>query len=199
MQAKLSMIAIAAALCLGGNAFLNTTVYAAHSDFGCGDCHAPHRAGQANDAGAYGVPLWNTANTADGLPAFQLYSSRTLDARDISQPDGPSRLCLGCHDGSYESSKMPSQAIFEPGDLAKIHPISFTYDSSLAARDGTLNDPLTSASGFGGTIDQDLLDEKHKLQCSSCHDVHSTGIGKYQLRWQYSDSDAVMCSVCHNK
>ena len=53
-------------------------------------------------------------------------------------------------------------------------------------------------SGFGGTIDKDLLDEKGKMQCTSCHDVHITGKGENLLRWDIDDGEEVMCRVCHD-
>lgn len=195
MKEKLLILLMGTVVFWGGNTF----VQAGHSDLSCADCHVSHRSGDPDDDGVYGVALWSTAHTADGLPTFELYSSPTLNARDISQPEGPSKLCLGCHDGTYELSKMSADTVFGPTDLANNHPVSFTYDSWLASADGSLNNPTTAASGLGGTIDQDLLDDQHRLQCSSCHDVHSSGIGRYMLRWQYAENDSQMCRVCHNR
>jgi hypothetical protein len=188
-------------LATGGRAF------AAHSDYGCHNCHVPHHAGQEGDADAsWGVPLWSTAQTSDGLPTFDLYSSASFDAlqTDIGQPDGATKLCLGCHDGSYVAfSFMPeSDAIFGTGDLATSHPVSFTYDAALAQKTDAVYDPTTVQSGLGGTIDEDLLDGKDKMQCSSCHDVHTSGIGEFLLRYEYdvaTHTDNVMCRVCHPK
>jgi hypothetical protein len=169
----------------------------------------PHHAGLPTDADAsWGVPLWSTAQTSDGLPVFNLYSSKGFDAlgTDIGQPDGASMLCLGCHDGSYVAfGFMPdSEAIFGVDDLTTSHPISFTYDTALsnAVLDGGLYDPATALSDLGGTIDDDLLDDQHKMQCTSCHDIHLTGIGEYLLRYEYdvdTHTDNVLCRVCHNK
>ncbi|MFW6189152.1 MAG: cytochrome c3 family protein [Planctomycetota bacterium] len=181
---------------------------AAHSDHGCSNCHVPHKAGTADDPDAsWGVPLWSTAQTSDGLPTFTLYSSETFDAlgTDIGQPDGPSKLCLGCHDGSYEVFDFipDSEAIFGTESLATSHPVSFTYDSTLANKtDGELAIPGTTQSGLGGTIAHDLLDSQNKMQCTSCHDVHTTGIGEYLLRYDTgpdNENDQVLCRVCHNK
>ena len=74
---------------------------AGHEDIGCGECHIVHMSpGQGSSLGS---GLWNTTHTTDELPTFTLYSSPSFDAlgTDISQPDGPSKLCLGCHDGSF--------------------------------------------------------------------------------------------------
>ena len=184
-------------------------VQAAHSDYGCANCHVPHKAAKADDPNAsWGVPLWSTAQSSDGLPNFTLYSSPSFDALNtgITQPDGASKLCLGCHDGSYIAFQfMPqSQAIFGPNDLATSHPISFVYDSALAARHPlkSLRDPSVATSGLGSTIAKDLLDSHNKMQCTSCHDVHATGKTQYQLRYDYdvaARTDANICKVCHNK
>lgn len=187
--------------------------FAGHSSRGCHNCHVPHHAGtEAASAGSYGVPLWSTMyNTgAYTLPTnFTLYSSKSFDAlgTDIGQPDGASKLCLGCHDGAYDHVSG-GDADFGT-DLSTMHPISFTYDSALAGKTkiaGELNNPTVALSGFGGTIDQDLLDIKHKLQCVTCHDVHATGKGANMLRWDYNydsllgpKTDKNMCIVCHNK
>ncbi|MHC4716598.1 MAG: cytochrome c3 family protein [Planctomycetota bacterium] len=183
-------------------------VQAAHSDHGCFNCHVPHKAGDPTDPTVYGVPLWSTAQSADGLPTFNLYSSKTFDAlgTDIGQPDGPTKLCLGCHDGTYHvfPDYMPdSEAIFDADALARSHPVSFTYDTDLANDAGPgLRDPATALSGLpgGGTIEADLLDEKGKMQCTSCHDVHVTGLTDYLLRYDIdTDGEEVMCRVCHDK
>jgi hypothetical protein len=141
---------------------------------------------------------------SDGLPTFDKYTSKTFDklGTDLGQPDGAARMCLGCHDGSYSKIGSTSTRLFKAGDLARSHPVSFTYDSALAAKvpGGTLRDP-SSNSGFGGTITQDLLDSKNKVQCTSCHDVHATGVGADMLRWdnEIATETTKMCRVCHNK
>ena len=203
-KTTISLLTIVAVLVGAGNLF------AAHTDHGCHNCHVPHKAGNPDDPDdptVFGVPLWSHAQLEDGLPTFTLYSSQSFDAlgTDIGQPDGATKICLGCHDGSYHvfADFLPdSEAIFEPGDLALSHPVSFTYDQdlSLAVPNNTLRDPTVALSGFGGTIAQDLLDEQSKLQCTACHDVHIQGLTVNLLRW---DLDVIgeeeMCRVCHNK
>ena len=63
---------------------------------------------------------------------------------------------------------------------------------------GALLDPLGTPSGLGGSIDHDLLDDQHKLQCTSCHNVHATGYGEALLR--YNDPPGTfttLCRTCH--
>jgi len=187
-------------------------LFAAHSDYGCINCHAPHRNGaDPLPDGSYGVPLWNNDQLGGGsnnnLPTFQLYSSPTFDKLGItiSQPDGPSRLCLGCHDGSYSHITDPDK-IFRPEDLAHSHPISFVYDQALAQNPNThLKDPTAPDDLLGGdTIANVLLDSKGKVQCTSCHDVHTSGLGMDMLRLGTLNSDGSvserdLCRACHNK
>ncbi|HDZ20985.1 hypothetical protein LCGC14_0254110 [marine sediment metagenome] len=188
-------LAIVAVVCVA------TNLEAAHSSYGCSNCHVPHWAvDPAVDPDAYGVPLFSPAQISDGLPTYDLYTSQSFDAlaTDIGQPDGPSKLCLGCHDGTYSHVDDP-RATFLAGDLKRSHPISFTYDSALSAKvlNGSLLDPNVALSGLtpAGTIAQDML-TADKLQCSSCHDVHKQGIGDYLLRFP---SIVTLCKTCHDK
>ncbi len=160
----------------------------------CIFCHTPHHA--ASDA-----PLWNHQLTST---VFMLYSSASLNAT-ISQPTGVSKLCLSCHDGTlavnaYRGSNPLDDgrtAMFIPGvsgDLMNDHPVSFTYDSALAAADGALHDPATVASGNGGTILSDLLVD-NRLECSSCHDVHNKYSGN---AWLLTRPRELLCLTCHD-
>jgi len=178
------------------------TQAAAHSTLTCAECHISHTPGMA----AVGA-LWSTRQSTGQLPTFTLYSSPSFDAlrTDISQPDGATRMCLGCHDGTYSGlSSGPGGLAFGPGDLGRSHPVSFTYDSNLAARvrRGRLRDPNTAPSGLGGTIADDLLDDNGKMQCTSCHDVHAgTAKGRKLLRYDYrpgTRSGERICIICHN-
>lgn len=200
-----------------------TSSYAAHSDRHCNGCHVPHWAAAETDTD-YGVPLWSPTHTKDGLKfTYTMYSSKGFDALQpikSAQPDGPAKLCLGCHDGSYPylAGKITTYgwypAVYQAEDLARSHPISFVYDSALASRSaGRLHDPSTTLSGLPGgrTIQQDLLDSRDKMQCTSCHDVHSSGIGEAMLRYEWNNTgldengntvpktDNIMCRICHNK
>lgn len=189
------------ALCLLGLFALSFCFEAqgGHEELACGECHVTHRTpgAQLSTRG-----LWNVSNISSSAETVRPYSSPRFDAlnTDIGQPDGTSKLCLGCHDGSY--SGLTTKA-FGMSDLARSHPVSFTYDSALASRvrGGRLNDPRATASGLGGTIDQDLLDDQSKMQCTSCHDVHSKEQGNSLLKYEYKTNgtdDGRMCRVCHN-
>ncbi len=204
MKKVLGILAVAGLLIAASPAL------AAHSDHGCFNCHVPHNAGLEGDENAsWGVPLWSTAQLEDAaIPTYTLYSSPLFDSlgTDIGQPDGASKLCLGCHDGTYSHMHTESR-IFDNAaeDLVRSHPISFTYDTALATAhpNGTLRDPATADAGLGNgqTIQAALLDGKGKMQCTSCHDVHTSGLGENLLRWEwgYPTNENVMCRVCHDK
>ncbi len=161
----------------------------------CIVCHTPH------NAIASASPLWNhQLSTA----TYTTYTSSTLNAT-VGQPDGSSKLCLSCHDGTVAIDNFggtTSGTHYITGndllgtDLSNDHPISFTYDAALATADGGLFDPTTQTSGLGGTIDADML-FNHELQCASCHDVHdAANIGFLLVK---SNAGSALCLTCHNK
>ena len=158
------------------------------SDQICIFCHTPHNAGTA-------APLWNhTLTTA----TFTVYSSQTMNAAP-GQPDGYSKLCLSCHDGTVAIDSYGTHAgsnNMTGGEalgtnLTNDHPISFTYDAALATADGGLVTPASTSQVvpgvplFGG-----------KMQCSSCHNAHDNTKGDF-LR--LSNSGSALCLKCHVK
>jgi predicted CXXCH cytochrome family protein len=164
----------------------------------CVVCHAPHGGTALSDA-----PLWNHSMTAQ---SFTLYTSGTLTATDLGQPEGTTKLCLSCHDGTvaldnFGGSTSGTQFVGDPiapgGDLNSEHPISFTYNDALATADGGLHPPSTTASGLSGTIADDLL-FNNKVECASCHDVHNAlGAGGNLLI--KSNAGSGLCLTCHAK
>jgi predicted CXXCH cytochrome family protein len=164
----------------------------------CVVCHTPHNA----DATVMDAPLWNHEVTAS---TFTVYTGGgTMDAT-TGQPDGVSKLCLSCHDGTVAVDNFGGKTNgteFITGDdnlgtdLSNDHPVSFAYDAALASLDGGLFDPTTTNSGLGGTIDGDML-FNGSLECASCHDVHdATNISKLLVK---SNSGSALCLTCHNK
>lgn len=187
---------------------------AAHSDYSCASCHVPHTAN--SDVDGKSVPLWNPDHKTTTLTGN--YTSPTMDAT-TGAPDGSSKLCLSCHDGSYghvedaHAFSSPARSSGEMGTLETSHPISFSYAEAFAT-DGELEDPANLAS--------DVLDANGKMQCTSCHDVHATAapavpsgnvddpatpddesMQNYYLRWTYQTagyapgSTSAFCRKCH--
>ncbi len=204
---KLASLLVVVAV-LSATAFAGTIVGSAH-DFSnknwnntgeiCVVCHAPHN----TNTSVTDAPLWNHEVTTTN---FTVYSSGTFDGT-IGQPDGASKLCLSCHDGTvaldnFGGTTNGSQFIGGGKnlgtDLSNDHPVSFTYDAALASADGEIYNPTTQNSGLGGTIDQDLL-ISGKMQCSSCHDVHNTQAVNGTKLLVINNSGSALCLTCHSK
>jgi predicted CXXCH cytochrome family protein len=159
----------------------------------CIFCHTPHR-------GTGETPLWNHAMSA---ATYTPYNSSTIKAT-IGQPSGASKLCLSCHDGTVALGLLNSRSgpiemqngttTMPPGasnlgkDLSAHHPVSFTFDGALAARDGQLKDPSQLK-------DKVRLDHNQQLQCTSCHDPHNNQYGKFLVQDNYASA---LCINCHN-
>ncbi len=178
----------------------------------CIFCHTPHLA-------TPDTPLWNHA-----LPSgqtYQPYASSTLIAIP-GQPNGSSKLCLSCHDGTIalgsvlnmpgrnrpagnfgneagvisglEAAMPVTSSAMLGTDLRDDHPVSFIYDNTLAIENGELYLP----SGLSSTVKPD---SSGYLQCTSCHDPHTDANPKF-LRLASTDSagyGAQLCRTCHNK
>ena len=164
----------------------------------CIVCHTPHNANTLiTDA-----PLWNHATSA--VTNYNLYTSSTLTAT-MNQPDASSKLCLSCHDGTVAIENfgtITNGSTYITGtpligsDLKNDHPVSFTYDATLASADGHLFNPASTASGLGGTINDKML-FSGKLQCASCHDVHnSAGVARLLKK---ENASSALCLTCRNK
>ena len=164
----------------------------------CQPCHTPHNA-TASTAG----PLWNHTNTATAASTFGFYTNVTMQATDIGDPSGVSMACLGCHDGTVALDAFGGSAgnaantmkLLHPSkdvgtDVSNDHPISFTYDSTLATADGGLFDPTNA------TISKLLF--AGKVECGSCHDVHGSPVGATNLL-TVVNTTSELCLTCHDK
>lgn len=83
------------------------------------------------------------------------------------------------------------------------HPINFTYDATLAGKSVSLVVPTTSAT-YGGTRTGVTTSSGkflplflNKMQCATCHDVHSNASGRPFLRASTTQSE--ICLACHGK
>jgi hypothetical protein len=182
----------------------------------CKPCHTPH----VTEERSMDAPLWNHDVTS---ATFIPYNSPSMDAFP-GQPTGTSKLCLSCHDGSlaidsfggrtgtvyitdpwYTETRLKTSA-FIGTDLTGDHPISFAYDTSLSNQDLGLHDPGSTASGLGGTIAVDLLDDG-RVECTSCHDPHigrANGCGSdchlgNTLSLWMDNTNSELCLTCHAK
>jgi predicted CXXCH cytochrome family protein len=177
--------------------FQNMTTWNSTGEI-CIVCHTPHKANTTVSL----APLWNHQLTT--ASNWILYSSATLNAT-MGAPDGSSKLCLSCHDGTVALENFGTTTTgthfisntYKTGtDLSNDHPVSFTYNTALATTDHGLYDPSVGLSGLGGTINGDML-AAGKLQCSSCHDVHnSAGVTHLLVK---DNAGSALCLTCHKK
>ncbi len=164
----------------------------------CQPCHTPH-----NASTELPVVLWNHAVTT---ATYALYSSPTMNAT-TGQPDGVSKACLSCHDGTVALDSFGGatgqNTISGPAnfgtDLSNDHPVSFTYNNALATDDGGLHPPTTTSSGLGSTIATDMLfgAGNDQVECASCHDVHNAA--NLQSLLLKPNAGSALCLTCHAK
>jgi hypothetical protein len=201
---------------------MNTYTGGTPDDMGrvCVFCHTPHNANMGGEAaGTY--PLWNhtlpsTTGWASYVWATPLNSSLTQDPMT-----GPSRLCMSCHDGATapdqhngstggnaaKAGTGPLSGLKAIGllggtggtgakDLTDDHPIGFSYDDALTARNttgtgatleladktarfvtavgtSTTNNVYPTHTRAGKRAIQDVLFGGSMMTCASCHEVHN--------------------------
>lgn len=178
----------------------------------CVFCHTPH---DANPAG----PLWNH-RLSSGVTYIK-YTSPTMVAytsqASAPDPNGASKLCLSCHDGTVALGAVQSQQSpiplqggkvqlvpGDPGylgtDLSKIHPISFVVTDQVVATNNAINVTglaLNSVSAMRSDPDVHL-DALNRVQCTSCHDPHSdANFATSGVHFYKKPQRAAPCLVCH--
>jgi hypothetical protein len=216
------------------------TVKATSESQVCVFCHTPHAAENIPKA-----PLWNRKLSGATYTTYTS-SSIEADAVELAAgPGGTSKLCLSCHDGTMALGNVnvlggqanPTIALsgtgaggtMAPGsgsttgftrllgvNLTNDHPISFTYDAALAARDGELRVPDGTVTGTRSPgVKPKLPLESGQMQCSTCHDPHvretdaAKGPAKFlrlnRLQEQapaggaFSEAGDIVCLACHDK
>lgn len=165
----------------------------------CIFCHSSHNT--SSDG-----PLWNHETTSPAK--FKTYSRSTMDSRP-EQPNGATKLCLSCHDGTIAvgavrglSKPIPMQNVDPSGtipsmkksnlgiDLTGTHPVSVKFDPGLAAADNHLRWPPFDPENRVGT------DADGYVQCTSCHDPHNDSRSDKYPFWNKSTFEEV-CVACH--
>ena len=152
----------------------------------CVFCHTPHNSTPQ-------TPLWN--RKLDPVN-YVLYSSSTMKA-SVTQPQGPSRLCLSCHDGTLalgsvleprDNIETTGEITSSPGaclgtDISDDHPVSFSYYQALP--DENLSPvPPPELVFYGDGF----------VECSTCHDAHDDSNGNFlRINNIYSG----LCVTCH--
>lgn len=173
----------------------------------CKFCHIPHNA-------VVPTPLWGQELSRSTYKMPRVGGTSGL-SRSAPQPDGSSKLCLSCHDGTValgettggsRSASMSGGMRLGPGqrgylgtDLSGSHPISMR----VAEFTDTAS-PTTSDIGLRpmAVIEADLevnLDPQGKMQCTTCHDPHSDQYyreGAVPRFWVKPSLEEV-CIACH--
>ncbi len=188
-------------------------VHSDSEDRVCVFCHIAHTDEEAP------APLWSAGQGAE--LAYEPYASSTLATRP-GQPDGSSRLCLSCHDGTIAAptdryrpvpgslrgagaSRSLGRAAPAPslevstGPLDGTHPVSIPYDQAL--RRNTDRHVRTRLRAQVAAPDRrPLLDDRREVQCTSCHDPHAdpAALGEDVPPFWRGDSFQEVCAACHD-
>lgn len=185
----------------------------------CRVCHVPHDHSKATQAYTNGL-LWNHDVSVTSFTMYDNAWSETITGTQSASPDGTSKLCLGCHDGTvgldqfdgrtgsntvnvtaYDAGyKVPGFA----GDLRGTHPLSIQFPAGETGDGKNFADPAVATWADGSTVASTLND--NKVQCSTCHDVHNqeSVSGTHLLRTAQKDMGAGeaasgLCLTCHVK
>ena len=203
----------------------------------CVFCHTPHNAEQVP-----ATPLWN--RKLSGQP-YSFYSSTSMDSSVPVDLGSGTKLCLSCHDGSLAlgavnvlngqadvtitltgtaaDGTMPAGSGEATGftrrlgtDLTNDHPISITYDSTLASTDGELRDPalVSHIANRAPGVKPAVPLENDQMECISCHDPHLRDsdttrnikflrLNRFQqstpLGGDFDQANDIVCLACHDK
>jgi predicted CXXCH cytochrome family protein len=158
----------------------------------CEPCHTPHNANTT----IADAPLWNHDVTE---ATFVVYDSPTFTG-PIEQPQGPSKLCLSCHDGTIKLDSFGGDtgdtAISGPAllgtNLKDDHPVSVYWDHKEI-----INVPCSNCHNVQGPDNRAVPFFNHYVECSSCHDTHNTAGNPKLLRLPMQGSE--LCLHCHGK
>ncbi|MCB1888250.1 MAG: hypothetical protein KDH20_11645 [Rhodocyclaceae bacterium] len=179
----------------------------------CVFCHTPHAANTSAPAPLWNREIGGSAYTPYTSSTLD---AEVIRGQALAQPGGSSKLCLSCHDGTLAignvnvqagqtdvtfsmsgtagDGTMPAGQGENTGftrdlgtDLTNDHPISVTFDTTLANRDGELRDvdgqqqwPANGSilgvrsAGYKPEIPLEPTGPsgEGQVQCASCHDPH---------------------------
>lgn len=171
----------------------------------CKFCHIPHATVEV-------APLWGHVLSE---ARYQMPRRGRGGAPEAVQPDGASRLCLSCHDGTVALGAIgrfgemlpvgggshlgPDRPGFLGTDLSGSHPISIPYPETVG--------PVAQGDADMGLrprgqveLDRDVnLDADGKVQCTTCHDAHADAYfqpGRVPHFW-VKPTITEVCETCH--
>ncbi len=171
----------------------------------CRFCHVPH-------SPVVRQPLWGHALSSVAQYKTARVRPGAVDERS-PQPDGSSRLCLSCHDGtvalgelgeSSPTARMSGAGRLSAGrrghigtDLSGSHPVSIPMPES--PEPGGNADMGVRARALVEADREVRLDRDGKVQCTSCHDPHADryyDAGRVP-HFFVKSSVTEACLVCH--
>lgn len=171
----------------------------------CKFCHIPHSA-------IVPQPLWGHALSS--VKQYQVPQVRSKGTRILaSQPDGSSRLCLSCHDGTVALADVgrsprkpsmsgpthlaPTQHGFIGIDLSGSHPVSIRMPDGSDQQ--SADDMGLKSLAVVQADRQVRLDESGKIQCTTCHDPHSDQYYRpgRAAHFAVKPSTTEICVTCH--
>ncbi len=174
----------------------------------CKFCHIPHSV-------VVTEPLWGHAlSEVKQYKVAQIRWSKDTVA-PAPQPNGSSRLCLSCHDGTIALGKIAGEARtpsmggsqrlspvrrgYLGTDLSGGHPISFEVPDDDPGRTDTGLDMGLKPRSAIVSDNQVRLDKDGKMQCTTCHDAHSDQHyqpGRVPHFW-VKPTVSEVCLTCH--
>jgi len=157
------------------------------------------------------APLWNREDPGG---TYIMYWSPTMDAYsshlDAPQPEGSSKLCLSCHDGTIALgstvasgnirmsggvTSMPASAGgFIGRDLSGDHPVAFTVSEAMINTNNAKGDVRLKSLTAMRTHPEVHLDSRDRIQCSTCHDPHDDQYGSFLVTPRVGE----LCIACHD-
>lgn len=169
----------------------------------CKFCHIPHNAAGREQ-------LWSQPLSAAQYetPVINSSAGRTIPA---PQPDGASRLCLSCHDGTVAIGSrsgggfngaslrlLPGTPGFIGTDLSGSHPVSFLMTDMQPDAKGSTDMGIKPRAAIESDGDV-RLDSAGEMQCTSCHDPHDDR--NYRpgttAHFLVKPTTAEVCIACH--
>jgi len=183
----------------------------------CRVCHVPHDHGRASQRYLNGL-LWNHGVSSASYTMYNKTWSNTLNGTQSAEPDGTSKLCLSCHDGTVgidTFDKYAGGTVYATGDakivnfmdgenidLRGTHPLSIAFPVGEDRYSDNFNDPASKTWTSGDTVASTL--DNGKVQCSTCHDVHNQeSVGDTHLlragQTAATGTASGLCLTCHIK
>jgi hypothetical protein len=186
----------------------------------CAFCHTPHHAAEVGVNGFVSgdyLPLWSRNRAANTFNAFQsptlqitgFNGSGTGTGYDTDIAEGPSRLCMGCHDGEFAvdqhygatgtGSVLSGDAFNQAGvgasaggGLTNDHPIGFVYN---AVANATCAYPPVVANAVA---DQDTLDGWICKADANLKYIRPAGMTAVKVVDRLHNGQIMTCATCHD-